>query len=38
MRELVRAIGLTPLKWSTPHVGFGRGGGPFDGAQEEAQP
>jgi acetyl-CoA C-acetyltransferase len=30
--------GLPPLKWSTPRVGFGRGGGPFDGAQEEAQP
>jgi putative transposase len=26
------AAGLPPLKWSTPHVGFGRGGGPFDGA------
>jgi transposase-like protein len=26
------------LKWSTPHVGFGGGGGPFDGAPEEAQP
>jgi hypothetical protein len=28
--------GLPPLKWSTPHVGFGRVGGPFDGTQEEA--
>jgi asparagine synthase (glutamine-hydrolysing) len=28
--------GLTPPKWSTPPVGFGRVGGPLDAAQEEA--
>jgi hypothetical protein len=33
-----REPGLPPLKWSTPHVGFGRVGGPFDAAQEEARP
>ena len=37
-QEGARAGGLLPLKWSTPHVGFCRGGGPFDATQEEAQP
>jgi hypothetical protein len=38
LTDVTRGSGLTPPKWSTPHVGFGRVGGPFDGAQEEAQP
>jgi hypothetical protein len=35
-REAFSKFGLPPLKWSTPHVGFGRGGGPFDATEEEA--